>query len=243
MHNINISAICSRSIFILFWSSFFSTMFSLQTILIILYLCSPTLPTLQKIQMKQTLQNPAMEPGAKKSLASSHPNCLLRAVKLFAYLLTCFPPSNDFVPHCAYWVRQEPQKSLGAHLNLPGLLARIMHEGSIQVAKIPRREHWEASGQITYTSHWIGKTWNGDGLEAIVDPRLRLGSCENVVYSSRNGGSWLVLQRKRRPSMDGAHEAIAADWTGGKDKSTKSRRAAPAVPSRRKGGGESKSRR
>ena len=90
----------------------------------------------------------------------------------------------------------------------PGQLARIMHEGSIQVAKIPRREHWEASGQITYTSHWIGKTWNGDGLEAIVDPMLRLGSFENVVYSSRNGGSWLVLQRKRRPSMDGAHEAI-----------------------------------
>jgi myosin heavy subunit len=102
--------------------------------------------------VKQCTQNVAVLPDAKPSLASTQPNCLLRAVKLTAYLLTIVPPSKAFVPHLAYYFRCEPFASLGATYNLKGLLARISITGAVAPSEIPRRERTFVCGCLFHIS-------------------------------------------------------------------------------------------
>ena len=205
--------------------------------------------------IKQCTNNPATFPDAKPSLAS---DCLKRAIRLLAYCLTVFPPTKEFAPYLAWWCRQEPCKSLGAQYNVNGLLARICLSGAVQPSLIPRQEHFDAEGRVTYTRHWIGRSWNGDGLSEIMDPRLKLGAFKAVEYNSRNA-SWHVLKRARRPSDAAAAvlDDVEHHWEpgtrgggggggggGGASKSkSKPRRKKVEKPSpfARIGGGESKS--
>jgi hypothetical protein len=55
------------------------------------------------------------------------------------------------------------------------------------------------AGRVSYTKHWIGGTWNGDGLNEILDPRLQLDDFQEKVYKSSNA-SWVSLRRSRKKS-------------------------------------------
>ena len=80
---------------------------------------------------------------------------LKRACRLLCYCLTIFPPSESFAPHLAWWIRQEPMKSLGAASNLKGLLARSCIVGHVKPSDVPRCENFDATGRISYTKHWV----------------------------------------------------------------------------------------
>ena len=80
---------------------------------------------------------------------------LKRACRLLCYCLTIFPPSESFAPHLAWWIRQEPMKSLGAASNLNGLLARSCIVGHVKPSDVPRCENFDATGRISYTKHWV----------------------------------------------------------------------------------------
>jgi hypothetical protein len=146
--------------------------------------------------IKQCTANPATEPNATPSLGSDG---LKRAARLLCYCLTIFPPSESFAPHLAYWVRQEPMASLCASYNVNGLLARVCIVGHVKPNSVPRVEDFERTGRVSYTKHWIGSTWNGDGLNEVLDPRLKLDDFQDVVYKSSNA-SWVSLRRTRRNS-------------------------------------------
>ena len=55
------------------------------------------------------------------------------------------------------------------------------------------------AGRVSYTKHWIGGTWNGDGLNEILDPRLQLDDFQEKMYKSSNA-SWVSLRRSRKKS-------------------------------------------
>ena len=60
--------------------------------------------------IKQCTNNADEELGSTRSADG---DVLRRAVRLMCYCLTVFPPSDEFAGHLAYWIRQEPIKSLG----------------------------------------------------------------------------------------------------------------------------------
>ena len=89
-------------------------------------------------------------------------------MRLLCYCLTVFSPSKEFATHLAWWVRQEPVCTLGAQYNLNGLLARSLLVGCVAPTAVPRMEVFDATGRVSYTKHWVGKTWNGDGLNEVL---------------------------------------------------------------------------
>ena len=113
----------------------------------------------------------------------------------------------QFAPHLAHWVRREPCKTLGAQYNIPGLLARIVLTGAVKPEKVPRQEKIEASGRVTYTKHFIGRTWNGDGLEEIITPRLKLGDFKRPKYTRKNA-SWFALKHGRARTHSASFKAV-----------------------------------
>ena len=111
--------------------------------------------------IKQCNNNPATMPDAKPSCGSDG---IKMAVRLLCYCLTCFPPSKEFAPHLAWWIRQDTIQALGAPFNLNGLLARSLIFGHVKASEVPLASAFEAAGKISYHKHWIGSSWNGDGL-------------------------------------------------------------------------------
>ncbi len=105
---------------------------------------------------------------------------------------------------------------------------------------MPRLETFDASGRISYTNHWIGKTWNGDGLNEVLDPRLQLEDFTEVVYGSSNA-SWVSLQRKRSNSAADLLSDVRHEWhkEGERKQDPKKKRPKPR-PRPRRGVGETK---
>ena len=50
-----------------------------------------------------------------------------------------------------------------------------------------------------YTKHFIGRTWNGDGLLNVLEPRLKLASFKKPKYTRKNA-PWMVLRKGRQSS-------------------------------------------
>ena len=168
-------------------------------------------------------------------------------MRLLCYCLTVFPPSKEFASHLAWWVRQEPIKSLGAPYNVNGLLARSLMMGCAAPSAVPRLEQFEATGRVSYTKHWIGGTWNGDGLNEILDPRLQLDDFQEKMYKSSNA-SWVSLRRSRKKSASEQDllAEVRHDWKeeGKKKKSSggggKKKRSKPKHMKKPRGGEERK---
>ena len=129
---------------------------------------------------------------------------------------------------------------IGAQYNINGLLARSVLTGCSTPAEVPRLETFDASGRISYTNHWIGKTWNGDGLNEVLDPRLQLEDFTEVVYGSSNA-SWVSLQRKRSNSAADLLSDVRHEWhkEGERKQDPKKKRPKPR-PRPRRGVGETK---
>ena len=109
-----------------------------------------------------------------------------------------FPPSEKFAPYLANWIRLDPIKHLGEGYNINGLLARSLLQGSGNPRNIPQVDEFDIN-KVTYTKHFIGRTWNGDGLQQVLERRLKLESFREVKYT-KNIASWLALKQGRRPS-------------------------------------------
>ena len=177
--------------------------------------------------VKQCTENPAATPGDKPNPLTD--NCLERAVRLLAFCLTIFPPSKQFAGYLANWIRMEPIRGLGTEYNLCGLLARIMHGGAVDSNSIPREEHFDVN-RVTYTKHWVGRTWNGDGLDAVLEGRLKLKAFKMPKWTKKNA-SWLILKQGRRPSTSklAVLEDVGRAWEegegeGGEEKEKKKKK-------------------
>ena len=101
------------------------------------------------------------------------------------------------------------------------------------------------AGRVSYTKHWIGGTWNGDGLNEILDPRLQLDDFQEKIYKSSNA-SWVSLRRSRKKSASEQDllAEVRHDWKEeGKKKSSgggKKKRSKPKHMKKPRGEGGSR---